>query len=45
MYRVNLTMFTVLRILPLSIIVVICWLLLKIVMRNSLVNVLCILLP
>ena len=44
-YRVNLIMFTVLRSIPLTIMIVLAWLLFKIAIFHSLVNVVCVLLP
>lgn len=44
-YRVNLIMFTVLRSIPLTILLVLAYLLLKIAIFSSLVNLICALLP
>ena len=44
-YRVNLIFFTILRTIPLTIFIVLAWLLFKISITNSLVNFVCVLLP
>lgn len=44
-YRVNLIMFTILRSIPLSIFCILIWFLTKIAIFNSLVNLICVLIP